>query len=34
MMSFEGRLAQFREDGYTVFEGVHPPTLLQRWRQA
>ena len=32
-MTTEARLAQFREDGYTVFEGVHPPALLQRWRE-
>ena len=33
MITTEARLAQFREDGYTVFEGVHPPALLHRWRE-
>jgi len=26
------RLAQFRQDGYTVFEAVHAPELISKWR--
>ncbi len=33
-MNPDDALEQFIHDGYTIFPAVHPPALMQRWREA
>jgi hypothetical protein len=33
MVTPERRLAEFKRDGFTIFDNAHPPDLLEQWRE-